>query len=499
MKKIIFTIIISITTVVFLLGFIDRTPEEAAKSTADLTYSINDIPENLKSVGQLSKREQDVICATSRGLIEVDIDGNIVPSLAESVEIKDEGIEYDFKLRDDIYWSDGSKITPKDFALFLREVITEEIENKTLLNVFGVNDYINSNKSFNDGVGISTTDTNIIIRLNSPDDNFLKELAKPQYRLRKNLLFWENIKGNYTSIPYSGNYCINSIGDEQIELIRSSKANVELPQTIHLVKDEEEDLALAAFEIGKRDIVISPPKSQLERLKGEGKLITLPSDRAMYLAFNSNAESLLGTTKQEIYRLINKAISEYQSNNSILADVSGCSYFREDQNDLTKLQSRNVMMNVDNDNIESEIKKIVLVTEESIDNKELVDFLSEWFDKNTEIVLNTNLVSSDEMKDIDNKLYYDIALINVNATLDNESEFFDTISNYIPDELRTKAQQVSNKEEREGLFAEIEDSLFNNFNVVPLLFYNENIAVNKLVKNITLDGNGNINFNNIKK
>ena len=34
------------------------------------------------------------------------------------------------------------------------------------------------------------------------DDDFLVQLSKPQYRLRKNVLSWEFINNNYTSIIY---------------------------------------------------------------------------------------------------------------------------------------------------------------------------------------------------------------------------------------------------------------------------------------------------------
>ena len=91
--------IISIIIVIFLLGFIDINEKSAEKSDAELIYSINYISDDLKSVGNLDKRQQDIICATSIGLIEIDSKGEILPSLAEGVEILDEGIEYNFKIR----------------------------------------------------------------------------------------------------------------------------------------------------------------------------------------------------------------------------------------------------------------------------------------------------------------------------------------------------------------------------------------------------------------
>lgn len=137
LKRILVVIGLFLITIIFLFGFIDQSPSKQIKSEADIIYSINNIPSNLVTVGSLSKREQDIICAVSKGLVELDSNGELIPALADSVDIRDNGIEYDFKIKDDIYWSDGSKIKPSDIVEFLREVITLEAENdiEPLLNV----------------------------------------------------------------------------------------------------------------------------------------------------------------------------------------------------------------------------------------------------------------------------------------------------------------------------------------------------------------------------
>ena len=497
MKKIILTISISIVTIIILLSFIDRTPQQVSNNTADIVYSINSIPKNLKSIGDLDKRQQDIVCATSKGLVDIYSDGNIQPVLAESYEINDDGLEYVFKIRNDAYWSNGDKITPKDIVSFFREVITEDNEISALLNVYGVKDYLESNKSFSEAVAITFDENSIKIRLNSKDDGFIKELAKPQYRLRKDVLFWENIDLNYKDIPYSGDYYIDSISEVEVILKRSKKASVELAQTIHLVNDESEDLALAAFEIGNRDIVINPPKSQLARLKVEGKLIESPSNEALYLAFNVNNSNFSNEVKNEIYRLVNEAIEEYQNKNSILVELAECSYFREDKDDLTKLQSRNVMINTEKDITMP--SKIVLVSKENLENKDITDYIITWFKNNTDISIIVNLLSEDDMNLISEKNYYDIALVNVYAKLDDDEQLLNTISSFVPKDQRKMIYNSNSKAEKEELFAQIEEELFNNYRILPLLFYNNTIAIDSNVNSSILDGNGNIDFKSIKK
>ena len=497
MKKIILTISISIVTIIILLSFIDKTQHQDANNTADIVYSINSMQTNLKSIGDLDKRQQDIVCATSKGLVEIDADGNIQPALAESYEVNDNGLEYTFKIRNDVYWSNGSKITPENIVSFFREVITEENEISALLNVFGVKDYLESNKSFSETVAITFDENSIKIRLNSKDDGFIEELTKPQYRLRKDVLFWEDIALNYKNIPYSGDYYIDDIRKTEIILKRNSKASIELAQTIHLVKDDSEDLALAAFEIGNRDIVINPPKSQLERLKKEGKLLESPSNESLYLAFNINNSNFSNEIKNEIYRLVNEAIEEYQNQNNILVELAECSYFRGDKEDLTKLQSRNVMVNTEKDITMP--SKIVLVAKESLENKDITSYITNWFKRNTDISIVVNLVSEEEMNLISEKSYYDIALVNVYAKIEDDEQFLNTISSFLTKEQREMINNSNSKAEKEELFAEIEEDLFNNYRILPLLFYNNTIAVNSSVNSNILDGNGNIDFKSIRK
>ena len=72
-----------------------------------------------------------------------------------------------------------------------------------------------------------------------------------------------------------------------------------------------------------------------------------------------------------------------------------------------------------------------------------------------------------------------------------------------PSDVKAEREMINNsnsKAEKEELFAQIEEELFNNYRILPLLFYNNTIAVNNKNTSINdiLDGNGNLNFNNLK-
>ena len=141
---------------------------------------------------------------------------------------------------------------------------------------------------------------------------------------------------------------------------------------------------------------------------------------------------------------------------------------------------------------EAEIPEVIyLACEESLLNKEIVDYISNWFSKNTDITLVTSLLREEITGDIS---YYDMAIVNLNANYNDKTEFYKVISPYISEELINKVNISSSIEEEKQILTQVEDSLFQNYYVLPLVFYNDNIAVSKSIENINLDGNGNIKF-----
>ena len=126
-------------------------------------------------------------------------------------------------------------------------------------------------------------------------------------------------------------------------------------------------------------------------------------------------------------------------------------------------------------------------------------YIYNWFKKNTDITIVVNLLSEQEMDLISEKNYYDIALVNVYARLDDEEEFLNKILSFLPKQTREMMSNSKSKSEKEELFAEIEEDIFNNYRILPLLFYNDTIAINSNIENTILDANGNIDFTRIKK
>ncbi len=57
------------------------------------------------------------------GLVQIGAGWEIIPDVAQSWEISEDGRRYLFHLRDDVYWSDGVQVTAVDFAYSLKRIL----------------------------------------------------------------------------------------------------------------------------------------------------------------------------------------------------------------------------------------------------------------------------------------------------------------------------------------------------------------------------------------
>ncbi|MFW2489591.1 ABC transporter substrate-binding protein [Clostridium chromiireducens] len=498
MKKYFFCTIILVFTILFCLGFINRQNSDVANDNLEetISYGINEIPGDLEKVTKLSKRHEDIMCALSKGLVSKSADNKIVPSLASDVVKDKDGIQYEFKMRDDIFWSDGSKITASDIANFFKELLKEEdeVNIQALLEVYGAKEFRAGKAIFENGVAIRATENSVIIRLNQKNEEFLSELTKPQYRLRKYLIMWRNLNNNYDKLVYSGDYKIDSVSKENMVLKRNNNNSELKISNINILNDENVELSMASYEVKERDIVINPPESELNKLAEENNLISIPEAKAAYLVMNSSDNSLPVQGRREIYNNVCKAIESYQNLNNKEFELAEGSFFREDKKDLTKLQARKVVSNKEGK--WDKPKVLTLLGEDSNENRILCRVIQEWFKNNTDITIKYSLVK-EEFKDEELRKRYDMILVNNEASILDKTQFYSNFKEYLTDS-QSKLLEKSKISTQNLDYSGFEESIFDNYNVLPLVFYNENIAISDKISELKLDGNGNLDFATIK-
>lgn len=131
-------------------------------------------PENLFQQGvRLSPAAQHLRAATFEGLVALDPAGQVVPAIAESWIVTEDGQSYIFRLRA-AAWPDGQDVTAADIRRLLTEAIDRLKGTSLALDLAKIRDIR------------AMTGRVIEIRLSGPMPDFLRLLAQPELGFVKN-------------------------------------------------------------------------------------------------------------------------------------------------------------------------------------------------------------------------------------------------------------------------------------------------------------------------
>ena len=145
--------LLPLTTAALMLG-----TAMPALAAGELTYVVNNESATFDPSLSTETFALPVIGATFEGLVKFAPDNSVVPALAESWEISDDGLTYTFHLRDDAKWSDGKPVTAGDFVYAWKRVLTPEAGAKNapiLYAIDGAEDFYNGES---EDVAISALD-----------------------------------------------------------------------------------------------------------------------------------------------------------------------------------------------------------------------------------------------------------------------------------------------------------------------------------------------------
>src|SRR5262245_41657265 len=124
--------------------------------------------------------EAHVLRDLFEGLVMQDKDSNLIPGVAESWTVSDDGKVYTFKLRTDAVWSNGSPVTTEDFVYSLRrlEHPATAAEYASMRYVIKGAEGVNTGKGKPEDMGVRAIDEKTLeITLNAQTPYFLEMLT----------------------------------------------------------------------------------------------------------------------------------------------------------------------------------------------------------------------------------------------------------------------------------------------------------------------------------
>lgn len=171
-------------------------------------FGVEEMPYNLDPQKAETYGELLAVRNCFKGLFKEDIDGNVVPDLAETYTVSDDKLTYSFKIKD-CEWKNGTPVTADDFVFAVtraKDPITASPSVKSVENI----EYIKQidSKSF-------------LIKLLKPDENFLRLLTSTVFK-PCNREFFKKSGGKYglsrEYILTNGDYSVAHWKERQIKL-----------------------------------------------------------------------------------------------------------------------------------------------------------------------------------------------------------------------------------------------------------------------------------------
>ena len=275
----------------------------AKASKTDLKFILHNEPEILDPVIAADSACVPIFTNVFEGLTTLDGKDQVVPGVAESWDISDDGLVYTFHIRDNAKWSDGKPVVADNFIYTWEKVMN----SKTAADYAWVMlPYIKNAQNYFDGkvgfeeVGVKAiNDKTLEVTLENPTAYFLELCSFYTYApLRKDVVDsnpeWSKNADTYVS---NGPFKISDIKFGQyIKLERDenywNKGAVKLT-SIQFDFVPDVNTALSAFEAGSADGMSSVPSAEIPRLKLESDAFNaMPKIQTIFINLNTKLKPL---------------------------------------------------------------------------------------------------------------------------------------------------------------------------------------------------------------
>ncbi|MFI3623105.1 peptide ABC transporter substrate-binding protein [Vagococcus fluvialis] len=458
------------------------------------------------------------------GLTRFDETTTPVPGIAKTIDVSEDGKEYNFTLREDAKWSNGETITAHDFEYAWKRLLSPDTQgpNAYLLdNVVNGLAVRNGEKSV-DEVGFkATSDTEFKVTLENPQPSFLSVLAigwlapQQQAYVEKTGAAYGT---NSDSLLYNGAFVLtNWDGTSDTWTLEKNKEYYDQEavklEEVSVQTLKEENTGISLFEGGDLDLV---------RISGQN--VAQYSNLDGYVTFNDVANSFLDFNKKEgsplanldLRKAIALAIDKEALTESVLADGSkplnglvpaGLDSNPETNEDYRKYSGDHVTYNVDEakkhwKQAQKEVGEkleVNLLAADTDQGKKVSEYIQSQLEENLPgLKINVNLQPSNNVNQSRREKNYEISLSGwiagsseidsyFNLYVTNSSYNYGNYNNKEYTDLVVKAKTVdandSNKQFEDYKKAE-EILLEQDSAHVPVYQSASNYLVNPKIKNV---------------
>jgi oligopeptide transport system substrate-binding protein len=255
-------------------------------------------PGSLDPHKAVATQESRIITDLLVGLTSETASGDMIPAIAESWTTSNDGLTWTFNLRSDAVWSDGVPVTAEDFAFAWRRLMAQETASQYAAMLFPVKNAraINTGAMKPEELGVRAVgDHTFEVTLEHlvPYLPYVtlhhSTLPLPRHALAQHGTGWAK-PGKYVS---NGAYVLEAWQPEdRVKLVKNARfydaASVMIDE-VYYYPTADPQAALKRFRSGGLDIVSQFPHSQYEWVKANlpTSVQTFPILQTIYFAFNT--------------------------------------------------------------------------------------------------------------------------------------------------------------------------------------------------------------------
>ncbi|CAK0741183.1 oligopeptide transport system substrate-binding protein [Azospirillaceae bacterium] len=242
------------------------------------------------------------------GLVTIGPDGRIIPGIAESWSIDDEGKIYTFRLRQDLRWSNGDRLTSADVLYSFRRAIRAVANPDAAANLAVIRngDAVLNGKSPPSELGVEAPDP-LTVRffLRVPAPYFLSMLSADNHAMPVHQASIEKFGDDWCkpeNMVNNGPYTLAEWKPkDSVTLVRNPNyhhaSDVKIGRVKFLALDSREELK--RFEAGEIEVTNEVPQEQVKwiSLTHPKEFWNRPLLATYYYAFNLTAEPFRGNAK----------------------------------------------------------------------------------------------------------------------------------------------------------------------------------------------------------
>nr|WP_298380236.1 peptide ABC transporter substrate-binding protein [uncultured Halomonas sp.] len=221
--------------------------------------------------------ESQVLMDVYEGLVKKAPDGEILPGMATSWDVSEDGKTYTFQMRDGAKWSDGEPVTAEDFVFGWRNMLDPENASKYAYMLYPVTNAkaVNVGDKPLDALGVKSLDDGktFEVTLNSPTPYFIQLLTHytaypaPEHTAEKYGKQWVKLDNIVTNGAFKPTQWVSQSRITAVKNPEYYEADQVALDQVNYHTTEDRNAGVSRFRAGELDVLREYPSSRYQWLK----------------------------------------------------------------------------------------------------------------------------------------------------------------------------------------------------------------------------------------